>query len=208
MRCLFSFFILFAAQQIFCQISIKNTSLTIDTNIIYHKVDNYLEISGSSQNLTLLSSKGNEVTSYNINKFKVHPISLGADTLLVYAGKKLLLRKRFLVDTLSTFKVQLGNIRKDTASTPEILANGGLRIGPVGSFYKNTFHIVSFITSFLGPNGEALAPDIRTDGNLLSTEQKQVIKILKRNDRISFTIIVIGPDGRRRELPPYIMVIK
>ena len=208
MRHLLSFFILFESQQSFCQVSIRNMSLTIDTNIIYHKVDNYLELSGNSQNLMLLSQKGNKVTSYGANKFKVYPTSLGADTLLVYSGKKLLLRKRFRVDTVHTFKVQLGNISKDTATTTEIVVNGGLRIVSVGSFYKNNIRIVSFITSFLGINGEALANDIPTEGNLLTAEQKKVIETLKRNDRISFTIIVIGPDGRRRELAPYIMVIK
>jgi GldM C-terminal domain len=115
----------------------------------------------------------------------------------------------FVVDTVYTLRVQLGNLRKDTATTGEIIANAGLRIVPVSSFYKSTFVVISFSASFLGPNGEALSAGILTDGNMLSLAQKQAIKTLKRNDRILFSrIIVGGADTRRREIPPFTIVIK
>jgi hypothetical protein len=127
---------------------------------------------------------------------------------MIYSGKKLLYQKRFEVDTTRALKVQLGNLVRDTASVTDIIINRGLILKNT-TLYKVYLQVLSFKTSFLGPNSEAIAPDIPTDGNLLTPAQINTIKTLKRGQRIEFNhILVGGADARRREYAPFSIVIK
>ncbi len=193
----------------FSQVNIKNTSLLVDSNIMYKDLDNWLTVSGTKEKITLVSKNGNSLSTYDNLRFNVRPTSLQPDTILIYSSKKLLLKKSFTIDTLGKLKFQLGNLEKDSASISEIIVNRGIRFIWKGSFYHYPIHIFSFNTAFVGPNADTLSTYILAEGNLLSNEQIAVIRTLTRNSKIIFErIIVGGPDSRRRETGPYVMVIK
>jgi hypothetical protein len=203
-------FLLFFYAKAFSQVTIKNISLVkLDTNIMYQELNNWIKVSGTNSNVNLISKNGNSVSRQDKNTFIIIPKTLVSDTLLVYLGKKLLLRKIYLIDTFSLPKIQLGNIQSDTASISEILANKGLRGVIRNCLYDFPIRIVYFSTTFLGQNGDTLSTHLKAEGNLLSKDQETVIRSLKRNCKIVFyDIAVVTAMSRSRIWPPFTIVIK
>ncbi len=207
----YAFFLLFfiISIEVRSQITMKNTSLVSDTNLLFQNMDNWIKISGTNNKVTIISSNQSIISAYDSNKFIVIPKTMKPDTLLVYSNKKLLLKKIFSIDTLPKLIIQIGNIQKDTATTSEIIANKGLRVIYKGSLYYFPVRIISFRTSFVMPWLDTLATRIKVEGNMFSKQQETLIKQLKINSKIIFDEIrVVTPSSRVRELWPLIMTIK
>lgn len=203
---LFFFFISIETRS---QVTMKNTSLVTDTNLLYQNMDNWIQVSGINTEVTLISRNQSIVSAYDNNKFIVIPKTMRSDTLLVYSGKRLLFKKNFSIDTLPNLTIQIGNIQKDTATTNDILANKGLSVIFRGSLYYFPVQIVSFRTSFVMPELDTLATRIKVEGNMFSKQQETIIKQLKVNSKIIFDEIrVVSRGSTTRTLWPFIMIIK
>jgi len=193
------------------QISIKNTSsISPDSNILFKDVENRLKISSAVlKEMHLISKNDNKITSTYNNDFIIIPKTTQPDILKVYSGKKLLLERLFLIDTVSIPTIRLGNIQNDTASVNEILANQGLRFVTNKQLYDFKLRVFHFKTSFLNQNLDTLSMTITADGNRISKEQQAIIKLLTRSSRVLFHNIIVGAPGMKlREFPPLTIVIR
>lgn len=165
---------------------------------------------GTNQKTHIISKNGSTVSTYDSNTFRVKPKTLRPDTLLVYAGKELLLQKIFTVDTIPNPSLQLGYIQHDTATVGEILANKELHAIFKGSLLNDPIRMLSFSTTFIGPDADTLnifIPPI--EGNMLSEEQVGIIKQLKKNSKIQFdAIIAKTSDSKARRLAPFSITIR
>lgn len=192
--------------------TIKNMSLVKpDSNILFYPIDNKIQVLGTNQKTHIISKNGSTITSYDSNTFRVTPKTLKPDTLLVYAGKELLLKKIFIVDTIPNPGIQLGYIQHDTATVQEILANKVLHAMFKGSLLNDPIQVLGFSTTFIGPDDDMLniyIPPI--EGNMLSEEQLAIIKQLKKNSKILFDdiIIAITSNPKKRRLAPFAITIR
>ncbi len=204
------FGLIFISIKVESQIIIRNASLVVkDTNILIHHVQNRILVTGTTVKVSLISKNGNVISAYDSNEFTIEVRTFSPDTLLVYAGKQLLLKRIFFIDSLPEPSIQFGNIYKDTATVAEILANKGLRITTSGSLYFFEATIASFETTFIGPDSVTLSPPIKTSGNLLSKDQEEIIKSLTRNSKIVFdAIIVMTANNKTRRWSPFTIVVK
>lgn len=202
---------LFVFAQVYSQVTIKNLSLVKpDSNILFYPIDNKLKVSGTNQKTHIISKNGSTISAYDSNTFRIIPKTLRPDTLLVYAGKELLLKKIFTVDTIPNPSLQLGYIQNDTATIQEILANKVLHAMFKGSLLYDPIRILSFSTTFIGPDDSTLniyIPPI--EGNMLSEEQVAIIKQLKKNSKIQFdAIIAMTSNPKPRRLAPFAITIR
>ncbi|HEY5774078.1 MAG TPA: GldM family protein, partial [Chitinophagaceae bacterium] len=98
-------------------------------------------------------------------------------------------------------------IKDSAASINEILINPFLHLFRENCFYKKEFTITSFRAMFIGYDSDSL--NTYAMGNLLTQEQIDLIKKLRRSDIIYFNeIYAFGPDSRRRKLTPFIIIIE
>jgi hypothetical protein len=170
-----------------------------------------IKVSGTNQKTHLISKNGLTISNYDSNTFIVNPKTLKPDTLLIYAGKELLLKQIFTVDTIPNPSIQLGYIQHDTATVREILANKVLNAAFKGSLFYDPIRILSFSTTFIGPDSDTLnifIPPI--EGNKLSNEQVAIIKQLEKNSKILFDdiIIAITSNPKARRLAPFAITIR
>lgn len=210
MKPLISTILLLIYFQTNAQVTISNMSLVKpDSNILFQLMDNKIKVLGTNQKADIVSQNGAHIASYDSNTFIINPGTLTHDTILVYAGKKLLLKKIFTIDTLPELSIQLGNIQGDTATTNEIIANKILIAIFKGSLYNNPIRVISFTTTFIGPDAEMQDNIITTQGNLLSNEQVAIIKQLKKNSKILFDdILAVGSESKTRRLSPFTITIR
>lgn len=201
----------FVFAQVYSQVTIKNmSSARPDSNILFHPIQNMINVSGTTQKTHIISKNGSTISSFDSNTFRVMPKSLKPDTLLVYAGKELLLKKIFTIDTIPDPTIQLGYIQHESATVREILANKVLNASMKGSLFYDPIRILSFSTTFIGPEGDTLnifTPSV--EGNMLSDEQAAIIKQLKKGSKIVFeAIITFTYNAKPRRLAPFAITIK
>jgi hypothetical protein len=210
MKSIFLFISVLISRNTWSQVAIKNASLVKpDTNALVYWSENVLTVSGTSAKVNLISSVGNTIIATGNNQFSVHPRTLKTDTLSVFAGKNLLLKKAFFFDTTFSIKIHVGNISNDTATVNEILANKGLKV-VVNSLHNSPpLRIIGFYTTFTGPSQDTLARHVPAEGNLFTIEQQTIIKRLARNSKIIFDYVVLrAPDSRDRAVGPYFIFVK
>ena len=135
------------------------------------------------------------IPNYLITQVNIFNRSLTDSSLrIVYIG----------VDNFLEIK---GVIKDSVASINEILINPFLRLFRENCFYKKQFMITSFRATFIGYDLDSL--NTNAPGNLLTQEQIDQIKKLRRGDKIFFNeIYAVGPDSRRRKLTPFIIIIE
>ena len=194
----------------YAQVTLSNRSLvTPDTSILFQHMENSIKVLGTNRKVHMVSQNGTGIAVHDSNTFVIRPNTLKPDTLLVYAGKKLLLKQVFIIDTVPEPSLQLGNIESDTATINEIMANKVVRAVLKGSLYAFPVRIISFSTTCIGPAGETPDKAIAVQGNLLSPQQEDRIKQLKKNSKILFDdILAVTPDGRTRRLSPFAITIR
>lgn len=201
---------LFVCYQTYAQIVIRNLSLVKpDSNVLLTEISNKIEIHGTNLRTNIISKNGASILSKGGNTFDIKSKNLNPDTLLVYAGNKLLLRKVFIIDTIPELSIQLGSIDSDTSNVYEVIANKALVAIFKGSLLKNPIKVTGFKTIFIEPSSEIQDQMLSSQGNMLSTEQIAVIKNLKKNSKILFDdILAMTPDTRKRRLSPFIITIR
>lgn len=180
-----------------------------DSNILIYQMENRIQVAGTNQKTCLTAKNGAGKTPYDSNTYIIKPKSLVPDTLYVYAGEKLLLKKIFRVDTLPELKIQLGSIQDDTATISEMLANKVVMAVFKNSLYYLPIRILSFTTTFIDAPSHMQPNFISVRGNTLSTEQIAIIKTLQQNNKILFEdILAETPDGRTRRLSSFYITIR
>lgn len=190
------------------QITIKNISLLKpDTNVLIYGRENILSVSGTSSKVDLVSRLGNTMVAKGNNQFEIITQNLKTDTLSVFAGKNLLLKKAFSINDSFMLKVHVGNLTSDTATVTEILANRGLKV-VVHPLYHIPNRIVSFAATFVTSPSDTLAKNIRTEGPFFSAEQEYYIKKLRKNSKLILDVRIMFPDSKLREYGPYFIFIK
>ena len=200
----------FVFLQVYSQVTIRNMSLVKpDANILYKHQKNIIKVLGTKQQTHLVSKNGSTLSTYDGNTFIVTPKTLMPDTLLIFAGKELLLKQIFTIDTMPDPSIQLGHIQHDSATVREILANKVLHATFKGSLFFDPIQILSFSTTFIGPDDDTLniyIPPI--EGNTLSKELEAIIKQLKKRSKIVFDVIIsITSNPKARRLAPYSITI-
>jgi len=98
-------------------------------------------------------------------------------------------------------------IKDSVASVNQLLANPFLYVDLPGCYYKSNFYITSFTATFIGGDLDSLKT--YAVGNLLTNEQKELIKKLNTGNKIYFDqIYSLSPDSRRRKLKSFTITIK
>ena len=204
---------LLSAMCIKAQLSISNLSLT-DTSqhIFYIGVDNIIKISGKQYNpvkhQTAIIGGGGTL----LKKGKgVYIVKVQNETdhcqIWISENKKSVFRQNYIVRKVGDIVVSYGGLKDSTATVSQLLANPFLYIDIPGSFYKHNYSITSFSAIFINRDADSVRAS--AVGNLLTTEQKELIKKLLPGNKILFDqIYAISPDGRRRKLQPFIITVK
>jgi hypothetical protein len=209
MKLIFLNLLLFTFSICHSQIDLKNISLKQDTNVLYYQTDNWLKISGTSEKINVISKAGNLINADNQNQFLIIPSSLKNDTLIVFSGKKIILKKIFSIDTLSEIVFHIGAIKKDTATVAEILANRGLMTNLKRGYYRFPMRILSFSLTLIKPGADTILKDGITEGNILSKIQQDLIRQLPSNSKLVFQdIAVVTPNSRIRAFPGFTITTK
>ena len=128
-----------------------------DANVLFLDIENHLElVPGTIKDVRVVSKNGTAIRFSSDNIFTIVPESKEPEVLQVYSGKRQLLEKKYFVDTLSLQKIRLRNIKGDTSSVAEILANQGLRFDKGSQLYDFKVRIAYFKTLFLSPSLDTL----------------------------------------------------
>jgi hypothetical protein len=211
MKCILSILTLFVFLHLHAQVTIRNmSSLKPDSNLLFALQDNRIKVSGTNQKTHVVSKNGLTISAYDSNTFIVSPRTLTPDTLLVYAGNKLLLKKKFTIDSIPNIRIQLGYVQHDTATIREILANKVLHAAYKGYLFPDPIRILSFSTRFVSPDGDTLKIFLPMEGDMLSKEQVAIIKELKKNSKIIFDdiLLVTSNPKYKRRLAPFDITIR
>ena len=193
------------------QVLLKNLLLSKpDSNVLFLGWENRIQLySPNGQKATLVSQNGSSVYESGQNQFVVFPKSLHPDILKVFINKKIASSKKYILDTISIFSTQLGNLRTDTASVNEILANKGLRYFNNNRLFNYPYSVVTFWITTIDARGDTLTRKTPTDGNILSTEQQSNIRLLTKNCTLIFDhIIITAPGMKNRQVDPLKFVIR
>ncbi len=211
MKFTISIILAFVFLHVHAQVIIRNMSLVKpDSNILIQYQDNMIKVSGTNQKTHIISKNGLTISTYDSNTFIIKPKTLKPDILMVYAGKELLLKKIFTIDTIPDPIIQLGYIMHDTATIQEIIANKLLIAMYKGSLLNDPIQVLRFSTTFIGPNKDMLNIFIPIQGNKLSMEQVAIIKQLEKNSKILFDDIIIATTSnpKERRLAPFAITIR
>ena len=194
------------------QIVITNLSLTDTTqNIFYIGVDNVVKISGKEYkplNQSVVITGGGATMTGLMGD---HIIKVQKETdecsMWIYENRKRIFEKKFICRTIGDVIVRYGGLNDSIATVNQILANPFLFIDIPGSYYKHNYHITSFTAIFISHDLDSLRTF--SVGNLLTDDQKELIKKLNSGDKIFFDqIYALSPDDRRRKLKPFIIIVK
>ena len=103
----------------------------------------------------------------------------------------------------------MGVIRRDTASTEEIIANRGLRVELKGYPKEYKFSFQSFSITFIDRYQDSIAKSVPAENQFLNPEQIKYLRKLNGKGKIIFhNIRVHGQASKARELPPFSLVVK
>jgi len=172
-------------------------------------MDNWLKISGTTEKIILISKKGNSIGSFADNKFVITPMSLKYDTLIAFCRNKIIFKKVFTIDTLNEIVFRLGNIKVDTASIAEILANKGLVAKLKHTIYNFPIKILSYDLTLIKPGADTVLKDGHTIGNLISKTDEMSIRQLRPNSKIVFHAIrAQTTSSRTREFLGFTLITK
>ena len=164
------------------QLSLKDSNAAI----LYYNGPNRIRISGvkGSDQVTLRNSFAN-YRSGNIHSFYIlTPAS--SDTLRIRRGKKIIFTKVFEVKRLPDLAARMGNIKDSFATVKEILAYPKMRIyfGNDTLYNGEWFQLLTFVT--ISKNHEGDEQILSSNGNYLSQEQRRLIAMLRKGDKILF----------------------
>lgn len=178
-------------------------------NVLYVGVDNPVAIAVSGHSSDEIEASvlddAAKITGEK-GQYIINPKRTGVLTLVVKAKGVTMLEAMFRVKALPDPAVMVnsqqgGYIDKDVlAAQEEIMA-----------FMSNIdfdlkFTIQSFVVSTADRNGYMI--QISSDSNKLTEQQKELIKNLKKGQRVNFEDVkAMGPDGSIRDLPPIVFEI-
>ena len=205
---------LLSATCIKAQLSIFNLSLTDSTqNIFYIGVDNIIKISGKQydpvKHHTRIIGGGGTL----LKKAKgVYIVKVQNETdhcqVWLSENNKSVFKQNYVVRKVGNIVHNYGGSIDSTATIDQLLATPFLFIGIPNSYFKHDFTITSFSAVFMKKDSDSTTT-ITASGNLITSEQKEIIKKLSPGDSIVFEkIYCVGPDNRRRLRTPIIIKIK
>ena len=205
---------LLSAMCINAQLSISNLSLT-DTsqNIFYIGAVNIIKISGKQydpvKHHTVIMGGGGTLLKKGKGVYIVRVRDETDDCKIwITENNKPVSKHNFRVRKIGNVVHNYGGSIDSTATIDELLSTPFLYIGIPGSYYKHNFTITSFSAVFMTKDSDSITNTTAT-GNLLTTEQKELIKKLSSGDLIVFErIYCVGPDNRRRLRTPIVINIK
>ena len=197
----------------FSQVNISNYSLTDSSqNIFYVGVDNLIKISGNQYDYlkqsVSIKGGGAKLIPGGIGTFIVK-VQTETDDCRIWINEngKVIFKKDFIVRTVRDIVVRYGGLKDSIATINQLLANPFLFIDIPESYYKHNFQVTSFTATFINQGLDSLKT--YSVGNLLTTEQKELIKKLKTGDKIFFDqLYALGPDSRKRKLKSFTITIK
>ena len=112
-------------------------------------------------------------------------------------------------DSSWSIRARMGVIRRDTASTEEIIANRGLRVELKGYPKDYKFRFEGFTVTFIDRYQDSIAKSAPAENQFLNPEQIKYLRKLNGNGKIIFQDIrVIGSEGKTRELSSFSLVVK
>lgn len=181
--------------------------LNPDSNILF-LLDNYLELSDTS-NFSAVKIASSNSNVYRIGKsFCIHPKSLANDTIKVYRNNRLVLSKSYTIQKSNDYKVQLAFINDTIMSVNSILSNPLLSLKYIDGIQKMDFQIESY-KCILEIKGEQNIKFGEIGGAYLTQDLLSFIKKMKAGDKIIFNDITAGcPNSRRRLLSQFRVTIK
>ena len=180
------------------QISVKNTSLTqTDTNILYRTIDNRLLITGKPQN-AVVAITGCCLTKLSDSVYSVQVEKAGEKRIVIRQYGTVLFRKKFKVLPISFFPVAQVGYQKDTLLTiSEILRNPFLNIAVPNTLYHYSGNILRFKLEIIDRLDHIIMQELITEGNALTTLQKEIIHSLSTGDKLVFKSIIVSESSAR-----------
>ena len=178
-------------------------------NVLYVKEDNPVKISGGSvgREKVHVSFTNGDITHAEGDDYNVVPTTPGEGFIVVNAaGKeyKFPMRVKYLPNPTGFIGTHMGG----SISSAEFKAIGGLIAKLQNSEFESPFKVVSYKLAALG-GAISTYQEANNEGNRWNNAAAQLVTKASPGTNVFFdNIIVIGKDGRRRELPPMVFSLK
>jgi GldM C-terminal domain len=186
------------------QINIINLSLTDSSlSFLYMWVDNRISVTGSADNYSLaISGGGGTIQKAGKNQYIVRVTSVtDLCELTLLKGTKSIFQKPYKVRTISNPIATGGGLNDTTVRVGVLLANPFISVVAPGCYFRLNYRVMSFRATLMQDTDSTITIN---NGNIFSTEQIRMIKMLKPGDKIYFdNIRATGPDSRIGTLPPF-----
>jgi gliding motility-associated protein GldM len=178
-------------------------------NVLYVKEDNPVKISGGSvgREKVHVSFTNGEITHGEGDDYNVVPTTPGEGFIVVNAaGKetKFPMRVKYLPNPTGFIGTHMGG----SISSAEFKANGGLIAKLENSEFQSAFKVISYKLAALG-GAISTYQEATNEGNRWNNAAAALVTKASPGTNIFFdNIIVVGKDGRKRELPPMVFSLK
>jgi gliding motility-associated protein GldM len=178
-------------------------------NVLYVKEDNPVRISGGSvgREKVHVSFTNGEISHTDGDNYNVVPTSPGDGKIIVDADGKRTefpMRVKYLPNPTGFVGAKKGG----AISAAEFKAIGGLLAKLEGSEFQSGFRVVSYKLAALGGNIPQYQ-EASNDGPRWNGQAAGIVQRASPGTNVFFdAIIVVGKDGRNRELPPMVFSLK
>ena len=188
----------------------KNLVVAIDLtkmNVLYRGVENPAVIMASNTAASDVTATCNNGTIKKSNDlFILSPTKLGACIVTVFVKGAKVGTREFRVKDLPDPVTKAGGLMGGE-TTKNFLTNvNSLNAELNGSDFEFKFKMTSFVLTVI-QNGKTVSK--KTEGNLISAEQKALLADLVPGAKVIFeNIKVMGPEGSLRDMPSIVFTIK
>jgi hypothetical protein len=191
------------------QVDIINKTLIVqDSSVLYIGIANAIQIVNTKNPFfEIRSASGRLRSTGNPFIFELRPAGPGSDTVYLFDGNEVLLKKAFKAVYLPPIEAKLGTLRKEEATQEEIYINGWLVLTIPNCTCKTSFEVSSFEIEF---DGEDVNEEImKIEGDRVTTKARKIIKNLKSGDVVYFdNIKAKNDDGRVIDVPGFSITVK
>jgi len=175
-------------------------------NIFYVGLDNPIEIKtmGIEGDVSVNISDGS-IRKLGTGKYSVKVKKEGTTTINVYADGKKIGSKKFTCKLVPDPTVSFNGLKQGHITKNELLDTNNQIETTLHSFYDIEFPITEF--TIISSSG-GFIEKITTTGSKITQEQRELIKPLKRGNKVYFSNIKAqAPDGSIRELGSIVFTI-
>jgi hypothetical protein len=188
----------------FSQTNIINATLVSpDSSVLYIGIINTIEITNTKNPFFEIRAAKSKLSSTpHPYRFEIRPYGLWTDTVFIFDGNDVSLKKAFTIVPIPPVEARLGTLRGDEATAEEISINGWLVLSIPNCKCTTSYVVSSFEVEF---ESETIDEEpIKMEGDRVNVKAKKIIRTLKAGDTVYFDHIKAkNEDGQVIDIPGF-----